>query len=48
MAETQSEKREQILKELAEFERRENELLRKDREERAAALHLPLHAIKVH
>ena len=35
-------------KELADFERRESEFRKKDREERAAELHLPLDEIKVH
>jgi len=30
------------------FERKKNEFRKKDREERAAELHLPLDAIKVH
>lgn len=34
--------------EMIKFERRENEFRRKDRDERAAELHLPLHGIKVH
>ncbi|MDH6258500.1 hypothetical protein [Bradyrhizobium sp. BR13661] len=34
--------------ELAKFERSENEFCRKDREERATALRLPLNEIKVH
>ena len=34
--------------EMAKFERKENEFRKKDREERAAELHLPLDAIKVH
>jgi len=34
--------------EMLKFERKENEFRRKDREERAAELHLPLNAIKVH
>ena len=34
-------------KELADFERRENEFRKKDREERAAELRLPLDRIKV-
>ena len=34
--------------ELIKFERRENEFRKKDREERAAELHLPLDAINVH
>lgn len=36
------------LEEMIKFERRENEFRRKDREERAAELHLPLHEINVH
>ncbi|OSI60044.1 hypothetical protein BSZ21_37175 [Bradyrhizobium canariense] len=35
-------------KELSKFERKENEFRKKDREERAAELRLPLGAIKVH
>ena len=34
--------------EMVKFERKENEFRKKDREERAAELHLPLDAIKVH
>jgi len=34
--------------EMSKFERKENEFRKKDREERAAELHLPLDAIKVH
>ncbi|MBW7973053.1 hypothetical protein [Bradyrhizobium sp. BR 10289] len=34
--------------EMVKFERKENEFRRKDRQERAAELHLPLDAIKVH
>ncbi|MDH2345296.1 hypothetical protein [Bradyrhizobium sp. SSUT77] len=34
--------------EMIKFERNENEFRKKDREERAAELHLPLDAIKVH
>jgi hypothetical protein len=34
--------------ELAKFERKENEFRKKDREERAAELRLPLDEIKVH
>ncbi|MBR1169910.1 hypothetical protein ACNJYD_13945 [Bradyrhizobium sp. DASA03005] len=34
--------------EMVKFERKENEFRRKDREERAAELHLPLNEIKVH
>jgi len=34
--------------EMRKFERKENEFRKKDREERAAELHLPLDAIKVH
>ena len=37
---------EAVRKELAEFERRENEFRKQDREERAAELRLPL--IKIH
>jgi hypothetical protein len=40
--------REAALEEMLKFERRETEFRRKDREERAADLRLPLHAIKVH
>ncbi|MBR0780823.1 hypothetical protein [Bradyrhizobium iriomotense] len=36
------------LEEMIKFERRENEFRKKDREERAAELRLPLDAIKVH
>ncbi|WFU75879.1 MULTISPECIES: hypothetical protein [unclassified Bradyrhizobium] len=36
------------LEEMAKFERKENEFRKKDREERAAELRLPLHEIKVH
>ncbi|GLR88693.1 hypothetical protein [Bradyrhizobium iriomotense] len=36
------------LKEMVEFERKENEFRKKDREERAAELRLPLDKIKVH
>ena len=35
-------------KELATFERREHEFRKKDREERAAELRLPLEEIKIH
>jgi len=34
--------------EMMKFERKENEFCRKDREERAAELHLPLGKINVH
>ncbi|MBR0952646.1 hypothetical protein [Bradyrhizobium canariense] len=34
--------------EMTKFERKENEFRKKDREERAAELRLPLDAIKVH
>jgi hypothetical protein len=34
--------------ELSKFERKENEFRKKDRDERAAELRLPLDAIKVH
>lgn len=34
--------------EMVKFERKENEFRRKDREERAAELHLPLNEIKIH
>jgi hypothetical protein len=34
--------------EMRKFERKKNEFRKKDREERAAELHLPLDAIKVH
>ncbi|KJC35001.1 hypothetical protein UB31_29975 [Bradyrhizobium sp. LTSP849] len=34
--------------EMVKFERKENEFRKKDREERAAELRLPLNAIKVH
>ncbi|MCA1413274.1 hypothetical protein I6F30_19345 [Bradyrhizobium sp. NBAIM20] len=34
--------------EMVKFERKENEFRKKDREERAAELHLPLNEIKVH
>ncbi|WP_143197881.1 MULTISPECIES: hypothetical protein [unclassified Bradyrhizobium] len=34
--------------EMVKFERKENEFRKKDREERAAELHLPLNALKVH
>ncbi|MBW7963372.1 hypothetical protein [Bradyrhizobium sp. BR 10261] len=36
------------LEEMLKFERRESEFRKKDREERAADLHLPLDEIKVH
>jgi hypothetical protein len=39
---------EAVRKELAEFERRENEFRKQDREERAAELRLPLEEIKLH
>jgi hypothetical protein len=39
---------EEIRKELVAFERRENEFRKRDREERAAELRLPLDRIKVH
>ncbi|MBR0993418.1 hypothetical protein JQ580_22105 [Bradyrhizobium japonicum] len=35
-------------REMMKFERQENEFRKKDREERAAELHLPLNDIKVH
>lgn len=34
--------------EMSKFERKENEFRKKDRQERAAELHLPLDAVKVH
>ncbi|WP_164718981.1 MULTISPECIES: hypothetical protein [Bradyrhizobium] len=34
--------------EMMKFERKENEFRRKDREERASELHLPLNEIKIH
>jgi len=34
--------------EMMKFERRENEFRRKDREERASELHLPLNEINIH
>ncbi|KRP86295.1 hypothetical protein AOQ72_03645 [Bradyrhizobium yuanmingense] len=34
--------------EMVKFERKENEFRKRDREERAAELHLPLNEIKVH
>jgi len=34
--------------EMVKFERKENEFRRKDREERASELHLPLNGIKIH
>ncbi|WP_094895670.1 hypothetical protein [Bradyrhizobium amphicarpaeae] len=34
--------------EMIKFERQENEFRRKDREERASELHLPLNDIKIH
>jgi len=40
--------REAALEEMLKFERRESEFRKKDREERAAHLHLPLDEIKVH
>ena len=39
---------EAALEEMIKFERRENEFRKRDREERAAELKLPLDAIKVH
>ncbi|WP_456621267.1 MULTISPECIES: hypothetical protein [unclassified Bradyrhizobium] len=39
---------EAALEEMVKFERKENEFRKKDREERAAELRLPLHEIKVH
>lgn len=39
---------EAVQEELSKFERKENEFRKKDREERAAELRLPLGAIKVH
>ncbi|MCK1321857.1 MULTISPECIES: hypothetical protein [unclassified Bradyrhizobium] len=39
---------EAVREELSKFERKENEFRKKDREERAAELRLPLGAIKVH
>jgi hypothetical protein len=39
---------ETVRKELVEFERRENEFRKQDREERAAELRLPLEEIKLH
>jgi hypothetical protein len=39
---------EAVRKELVEFERRENEFRKQDREERAAELRLPLEEIKLH
>lgn len=39
---------EAALEEMQKFERRESEFRRRDREERAAYLHLPLDEIKVH
>lgn len=35
-------------KEMVKFERKENEFRRKDREERAAELRLPLNEIRIH
>jgi hypothetical protein len=35
-------------KEMVKFERNENEFRKRDREERAAELRLPLNAIKIH
>lgn len=40
--------REAAHEEMVKFERKENEFRRKDREERAAELHLPLNQIKIH
>jgi len=40
--------REAALEEMLKFERQETEFRKKDRAERAADLHLPLDAIKVH
>ncbi|WP_164936426.1 MULTISPECIES: hypothetical protein [Bradyrhizobium] len=34
--------------EMMKFERKENEFRKKDREERASELHLPLNEIKIH
>ncbi|KQT03619.1 hypothetical protein ASG57_14750 [Bradyrhizobium sp. Leaf396] len=34
--------------EMAKFERQENEFRRKDRQERAAELHLPLNEVRIH
>ncbi|RXG90573.1 hypothetical protein EAV90_28665 [Bradyrhizobium vignae] len=34
--------------EMVKFERKENEFRKKDREERAAELHLPLNEFKIH
>ncbi|MGX1324077.1 hypothetical protein AB7M17_007530 [Bradyrhizobium sp. USDA 377] len=39
---------EAALEEMIKFERKENEFRKKDREERAAELRLPLDAVKVH
>ncbi|MCG2629567.1 hypothetical protein L6654_23370 [Bradyrhizobium sp. WYCCWR 13023] len=39
---------ETALEEMLKFERRESEFRKKDREERAADLHLPLDEIRVH
>jgi len=39
---------EAALEEMVKFERKENEFRKKDREERAAELKLPLDAIKIH
>jgi len=39
---------EAAFEEMLKFERRESEFRKKDREERAADLHLPLDEIKVH
>ncbi|WP_063831431.1 hypothetical protein [Bradyrhizobium japonicum] len=39
---------EAALEEMMKFERTENEFRRKDREERASELHLPLNDIKIH
>jgi hypothetical protein len=47
-ANMRSQLREAALEEMLKFERRESEFRKKDREERAADLHLPLDEIKVH
>ena len=39
---------EAALEEMLKFERRESEFRKKDREERAADLHLPLDEVKLH
>ena len=39
---------EAVRKELVEFEKRENEFRKKDRDERVAELRLPLEEIKIH